>query len=206
MNSDRLFQAGIGIALIGIAWSVWPHAAGGYYSPRNWPPPAYHHGPPILIDRGHWNESTADPDFYALTRLLTWDGYRVSTTRQEFVPELLQTAKVLVISDPLGLTGWLSRFGWRSRASAFDADELQAVREWVQAGGSLLLVADRPAAVDAARPLALALGAPLADRTLSAIGHGRVAVVTKQLADIHNHAVNGRETMLAIMHWLSRAE
>jgi hypothetical protein len=31
MNLDRLFQAGIGIALLGIALTFWPSPAGGYY-------------------------------------------------------------------------------------------------------------------------------------------------------------------------------
>ena len=206
MNLDRLFQAGAGIAIAGVIWCLWPQTAGGYYSPYRWAAPAYRHGPVVLIDRGHWNESAADPHFDALTRVLTGDGYRVSTSRQEFVPELLQTASVLVVSDPLGFTGWLDRFGLHVRGNAFQHDEIESVREWVRAGGSLLLVADRPPAVQAAGPLASALGVPIADETMREVGRGRVAVVTAQLADIHNRTFDARSIMLGIVHWLSRVD
>jgi hypothetical protein len=206
MNLDRLFQTGIGISLIGVVWYAWPQAAGAYYSPYRWGPATYHHGPVVLIDRGHWNESAADPRFDALAQVLKADGYSVSINRQEFVPELLQTAQVLVISDALGFTGWLGRFGTHMRGNTFDAEEVAAVRHWVSAGGSVLLVADSPPAVDAARPLASALGVSLADRTYRQLGRGRVAVVATQLADPHNRAIDSRTTMLGIVHWLSHAE
>jgi hypothetical protein len=206
MNLDRLFQTGIGISLIGVVWCLWPQPAGAYYSPYRWGPATYHHGPVVLIDRGHWNESAADPGFDALARVLAGDGYSISTSRQEFVPELLQTARVLVVSDALGFTGWLGRFGVRTRGNAFHADEVDAVRDWVRAGGSVLLVADRPPAVDAVRPLASALGMSIADRAHRELGRGRVAVITTQLADPHNRAIDSRNTMLEIVHWLSRAE
>jgi hypothetical protein len=206
MILDRLFQAGIGIALIGVIWGAWPQPAGGYYSPYRWGQPTYRHGPAVVIDRGHWNESAADPGFDALTRLLTADGYRVWTSRQEFVPELLQTAKVLVVSDALGFTGWLGRFGYHRRGTVFQSDEIAAVRAWVIGGGSMLLVADRPEAVGATRAVGSALGVPITDRTLREVGRGRVAVITTQLADIRNHEMDSRDTMLGIVHWLSRSE
>src|SRR5579863_7888590 len=206
MNLDRLFQTGIGISLIGVVWCIWPQPAGGYYSPHRWGSATYHHGPVVLIDRGHWNESAADPGFDALARVLTGDGYSVSTSRQEFVPELLQTAKVLVVSDALGFTGWVGRFGVRMKGNAFHADEADAVRNWVIGGGSVLLVADRATAVDAARPLAAALGVSIADKGCRELGRGRVAVITRQLADPHNRAIDSRDIMLGVVHWLSHAE
>jgi hypothetical protein len=145
----------------------------------------------------HQNESPADPRFGALARVLAADGCRISIGRQEFVPELLQTAQVLVVSDALGLTGWLGRFGVHMRANAFHADEVDAVRDWVSAGGS---------AVDAAGPLASALGVSIADRAYRQLGRSRVAVIATQLADPHNRAIEGRDTMLGILHWLSHAE
>jgi hypothetical protein len=99
MNLDRLFQAGFGIVLAGIAWSVWPHPLAGYYSPQRRQGATYRHGSVVLIDLGHWNESAADWHLGALAQLLGWDGYSVATSRQEFMPELLRTAKVLVVPD-----------------------------------------------------------------------------------------------------------
>jgi hypothetical protein len=205
MNLGRLFQAGLGITLIGIVWSVWPHTAGAYYSPQRFTSATYRRGPSVLIDRGHWNESAADPQFNALARVLSSDGYRVTSSRQEIVPELLQTASLLVISDAIGFGGWLQRFGLHTKADAFGADEVEAVRDWVHAGGSLLLIADRPPAVQAARPLAAALGVTLDHWKFLEYGRGRVGVLTRQLADIHDHSVDSRATLLQAMHWLSRA-
>jgi hypothetical protein len=80
------------------------------------------------------------------------------------------------------------------------------VRDWVRAGGSLLLIADRPPALEAARPIAAALGLPAANGASFEFGKGRVVVLTRQLADVRNHTSDSRERLLEIMHWLSDAE
>jgi len=117
----------------------------------------------------------------------------------------LQTAKVLVVSGALGFTGWLGRFGVRMRGTAFHTDEVDAGAIG-SAPGVRCYWSDRPLAVAAVRPLASALGVSTADGSYRELGRGRVAVITKWLADPHNRAIDSRNTMLGIVHWLSHAE
>jgi hypothetical protein len=171
MNLDRMFQAGVALAVWGVVWAVWPQPGEAAYGSLNrHRHSAYRHGPPVMIDRGHWNRSRGDPRFEGLYQLLAGDGYRVSRNRQEFVPELLRTAWVLVIPDALG---WKGALGLHVRAEAFSPAEVRAVRDWVHGGGSLLLIADRPPAGQASQPLASAFGVQLSDGGAPAIRLGR---------------------------------
>jgi hypothetical protein len=170
MNLDRMFQVGVTLAVIGVTWSVWPQPGeAAYNSVKGWRRPAYHHGPAVLLDRGHWNRSTADPGFEGLRQLLARDGYRVSRNHQELVVELLRTTRVLVIADAMGWKGALQSAAHSVgidmclRPQAFAPQEVTAVRDWVNGGGSLLLIADRAPSGEASQALASAFGAHLAD-------------------------------------------
>lgn len=156
-----MFQAGLALAIWGAVWATWPQPGEAAYSSLNRTQrAAYHRGPTVTIDRGHWNLSSADPRFDGLAQLLTWDGYQVSRSRQEIVPELLRTMHVLVIADALG---WKGAIGFRSPPDAFAPEEAEAVRAWVQRGGSLLLIADHAPAAQASQSIAKAFGARLED-------------------------------------------
>ena len=126
----------------------------------------YHLGPRVAIDLGHYNDAAADSRFLALGDLLTWDGYRITRSRQHLVPEYLKEFKVLVIANampyPAGARRVAEAVGLGGLAT-FSADEVEAVRDWVRAGGSLLLITDRPHSGKAAALLAAALGATLHD-------------------------------------------
>ncbi|HTX36878.1 MAG TPA: hypothetical protein VME43_17735, partial [Bryobacteraceae bacterium] len=117
--------------------------------------------PRVAIDLGHFNDSPADSRFLALGDLLTWDGYRVTRSKQYLVPEYLKDLTVLVIGNampyPPGLGRLEEAVGLAGRA-ALAPDEVDAVRNWVRSGGSLLLEADIPASGQAIAPLAAALG------------------------------------------------
>lgn len=171
MNLDRLFQAGVGVAIIGVVMAAWPEPGEAAYGPRNAHyRSAYHVGPQVLIDRGHWNRSAADPRFEGLYQLLAWDGYRVSRNRQEFVPDLLRGVRVLVVADPLGWRGIAQSIGLPLSGSAFSAEEVEAVHAWVNRGGSLLLIADRPPACEASRSLAAGFAVQLGNCSTSDSG------------------------------------
>ena len=159
-----MFQAGVALAIAGVVWSVWPQGDPAFAS-RPWAVwhSTYRHGPAVMIDRGHWNRSGADPRFDGLAQILVFDGYQVSRNRQEFVPDLFRGTWVLVVEDALGWKGALRPAGLNLRADAFAPDEVSAVRDWVYRGGSLLLVADRPPACEASQSLAGAFGVRLAD-------------------------------------------
>ena len=104
MNLDRMFQAGLALAIVGVVWAAWPQPGeAAYSSVTRRGRSAYRRGPAVTIDRGHWNRSSADPRFDGLSQLLAWDGYQVSRKRQEIVPELLKGTRVLVVADALGM-------------------------------------------------------------------------------------------------------
>ncbi len=164
MNLDRMFQAGVAMALAGTVWAVWPLGGSAVYtSPNRVRHSSFRHGPAVLVDRGHWNRSPADPHFEGLIQLLNWDGYTVSRNRQEIVPELLRGTWVLVIADALGWKGAVDIVGLHLPPRAFTPDEVAWVQDWVHRGGALLLIADRPPAAAASQPLAAAFGVTLSD-------------------------------------------
>jgi hypothetical protein len=107
-------------------------------------------GPLVLVDRAHHNFHAGAEQFEQLARLLQADGYRVRGLRERFSATALAGADVLVVVNAVA-----SREDkeWRLPTTpAFGAHEVEAVREWVERGGSLLLIADHmpfPGASDA---------------------------------------------------------
>ena len=91
-----------------------------------------------------------------MARLLTSDGYSVGANQRSFDGrQALDSIDILVVANALGW--WLPR-GARAARSAFTADEIGAVRRWVEQGGALLLVADHYPAGPAAAGLARVFG------------------------------------------------
>ncbi len=158
-----MFQAGVAVAIVGVVWAVWPQSDAVYSSTSRIHHSTYRHGPAVLVDRGHWNRPAADPRLDGLMQLLAFDGYQVSRNRQEFVPELFRGTWVLVVVDAMGWKGALRPLGLHLHADAFSAAEVAAVSDWVNRGGALLLIADRPPAGEASQRLAGAFGARLMD-------------------------------------------
>lgn len=116
-------------------------------------------GPVVLLDEAHTNFHTLDGRYLTFGRLLAQDGFIVRPNRSRFTRALLDSARVLVIAN--ALNGANAR-AWRlPTPSAFDPTEIRAVRDWVRAGGSLLLIADHMPFPGAAGALAEALGVRL---------------------------------------------
>jgi hypothetical protein len=113
--------------------------------------PAYpaDRGPIVLIDEAHNNFHTADGRYLAFARLLRRDGYLVRPNKVPLAMAALDGARILVIANALHER---NRDEWDlPNPSAFSPEEIAAVREWVAAGGSLLLIADHmpfPGAID----------------------------------------------------------
>jgi len=116
--------------------------------------PAYAaNGPRVGIDEAHLNFHTATGNYRPFATLLRADGYRVSSNTARFTREALAAFDVLVIANARGGTGLDALF-----APAFTPEECTAVREWVQTGGSLLLIADHAPFGTAAEALSLQFG------------------------------------------------
>ncbi len=92
-------------------------------------------GPRVAIDEAHRNIHTAAGRYKSFASLITNDGYRVIAGEERFTPQSLARFDVLVVSNALGPNG-------HEESPAFSAEEIGAVRGWVQGGGSLLLIAD----------------------------------------------------------------
>jgi hypothetical protein len=104
-------------------------------------------GPAVVFYEAKANVHTLDDLYLPTGELLAWDGYAVAARTAELTaPEDLVDVAVLVIATP---------------TLAFSASELQLLADWVEAGGSLLAVADHPPLAEGLAPLAAAFGVTL---------------------------------------------
>jgi hypothetical protein len=102
--------------------------------------PAYtKNGPKVLFDEAHNNFHTASGRYKPFADLITNDGYQITPNKQKFSLETLKGYDILVISNALGA----ERMNLPEASNpAFTDQECDAVRDWVKAGGALLLIAD----------------------------------------------------------------
>ncbi len=120
--------------------------------------PAYRvgRGPVVMLDEAHFNFHTAEGRYQPFSELLRRDGYVVKASSLKFSKASLKGGQILVIANPLAernQTDWSL-----PTPSAFSDEEIEAVRDWVKGGGSLLLIADHMPFPGAAEKLALAFG------------------------------------------------
>jgi hypothetical protein len=123
--------------------------------------------PRVVIDQAHHNASSAGLGgrYVPFGRLLEVDGYDVRRGRREFSLSGLDSVQVLVIANASGASkpqlfgiNIPVPAGGRRGDPAFTASEVQAVRAWVEHGGSLLLIADHAPFGAASESLAAAFG------------------------------------------------
>ena len=97
-------------------------------------------GPRVALDEAHFNFHTLDGRYAPFARLLRADGFVVEPMRGPFSEESLSDVDLLVIANALHPR---NEQDWSlPNPSAFTPDEVAAVREWVEGGGALLLIAD----------------------------------------------------------------
>ena len=95
--------------------------------------------PRVLFDEAHNNFHTTTGRYKPFADLISNDGYNVVRNRKPFTKAGLDTFKILVIANALGAED-MDDDG--AEKSAFTEEECDAVRDWVKAGGALLLIAD----------------------------------------------------------------
>lgn len=110
----------------------------------------------VYIDQAHSNFHTKDNRFLPFARLLRQDGYVVKGFESSFTKNDLEKAKILVISNALA-TGSRGPFTTPTK-SAFSKSEVKNVKEWVEKGGSLFLIADHMPFAGASAELGKAFG------------------------------------------------
>jgi hypothetical protein len=127
MTSRLLLAAALGASLAATPALAQEQRVDPNYKPQvDSPAYAPGSGPLVAIDAGHANVHTAGTRYAPFAALLGADGYQVHDVRG-WAPEVLAQNRVLVISN--------------MRRAPSDA-EADALRDWVQKGGSLLLIAD----------------------------------------------------------------
>lgn len=111
--------------------------------------------PVVFIDEAHNNFHTANGRFSAFAKVLASDGYTVKSSTKAFTLVDLEQADILVIANALdaGRQDWTPPF-----RDAFDAKEVQVIKQWVSEGGSLFLIADHIPFPKTAESLSLAFG------------------------------------------------
>ncbi|MGH9799228.1 MAG: DUF4350 domain-containing protein [Blastocatellia bacterium] len=110
----------------------------------------------VLLDEAHFNFHTASGRYQTFADLLRRDGYIVNASTAKFSKDSLKAGKVLVIANALNES---NKDDWSPpNPSAFTDEEVAAVRDWVEAGGSLLLISDHLPFPGAADKLATAFG------------------------------------------------
>ena len=117
--------------------------------------------PRVLFDEAHNNFHTAGGRYKAFADLVTNDGYQVVPNTQKFSAETLAGNDILIIANPLGApveAGFAA-----ANKPAFTDPECEAVREWVNRGGALLLIADHYPVGAAAGNLAKVFGVDMSN-------------------------------------------
>jgi len=111
--------------------------------------------PHVAIEASHHAFHALAGRYAPLAQLLRADGYEVTAREGPLTRESLAGIDVLIIANAMGaaipvLPG--------ARRSPFSDAEMDALRDWVKGGGSLLLVSDHEPMGDANRDLAARFG------------------------------------------------
>ena len=153
-----LLPAALGLLALAAAVAFYVHSNTGQRADRSFDAsvanPAYtERRPKVLFDEAHNNFHTANGRYRPFARLITNDGYEVTANKKVFSGDSLAGYHVLVIANAQGAGDDEQRAN-----SAFTEAECDAVRAWVEAGGSLLLIADHDPMGSAAERLAQRFG------------------------------------------------
>jgi hypothetical protein len=117
--------------------------------------PAYRgSGPVVAIDEAHANFHTSGGQYKPYADLLKNDGYTVKASTRKFEKAAFTGVNVLVVANALSPTASSSNPG----LPAFTEPECDALRDWVRAGGSLLLISDHAPFGSAAESLGKRFG------------------------------------------------
>ncbi len=133
------------LVALGGSTTVIPGFAGGASGPRQGADPAFNaqvvrpayvnRRPRVLFDEAHNNADTSLGRYKPCADLITSDGYRLVPGKRSFSKIALTGYEVLVIVNAAGP-------GSKRDTSPFTEQECDAVRDWVSAGGALLLISD----------------------------------------------------------------
>lgn len=114
--------------------------------------------PTVFFDEGHFNFHSIGTTYAPFAQMLRNEGWTVERSAERFERQSLERAGILVIVNALAAVN-ANVDNWRlPTPSAFTPEEIAAVRDWVEAGGALLLIADHMPFAGAAEELGAAFG------------------------------------------------
>lgn len=113
----------------------------------------------IHFDEAHRNLHTSTGRYAAVTAVAKADGFRVEPGTSAFTKESLPVPGLLLIANARGEE--------KEKDPAFTGEEVAAVVAWVEAGGSLFLIADHNPYGSAAATLAAAFGVKMHDGSVA---------------------------------------
>ena len=118
--------------------------------------PAYKNkkGPLILFDEGHGNPVSLKNLYFSFNKLLSEDGYLLTSAKTEVSKNMLSEAKIYVSVNAMSNP---SHWSLPTR-SAYTSDEIKILNEWVKNGGSLFLITDHFPCGGSVGPLAETFG------------------------------------------------
>lgn len=152
--------------------------------------PAYPHGkgPVVLVDAAHGNWHTIDGRFSMFAELLTNDGYTVRSTESNVSPDSLYGVDIFVIAN--AVKGGEESEWVLPTPPAFAADEIQTVVNWVENGGSLLLIADHMPFPGSVSDLAKAFGVVFLNGfAKKSLSEGGTLTFTKSSGSLLEHPI-----------------
>ena len=144
-------------------------------------------GPVVLIDEAHGNYHTASGRYRPFATLLERDGYVVGRQRAMFSATALDPGTILVIANALAPR---NQEDWSlPTPSAFDPQEIAAIRQWVEEGGSLLLIADHIPFGGAAEALAAAFGVRMTNSYATEPGRNGIFTFRRGDGSLADHPI-----------------
>lgn len=114
-------------------------------------------GPVVMVDIHHHDQDVKEGNYQPFFDLLKSDGLRIQFIDTAFSQSALSVGQILIIIDALSeknIDNWALPV-----YPAFTESEVNAVYEWVKAGGNLLLSADHMPFAESASALAAKFGA-----------------------------------------------
>jgi len=193
----------------GLLWwyvSLWVQQADPAFDASVASPAYREQGPKVLFDQAHFNAHGLHGTYAPFAALLREDGYRLTESARALSRETLNGQDILVLVNARGS----DRSGRRGEP-AFTPGEVEAVYEWVRAGGALLFIADHSPFGSAARPMAERFGIDMDNvDTVDPVHHDTVSgkegflVFSRANALLGSHAIqDGRRPAESIERVLS---
>lgn len=193
---------GILMALGGFVWLLSVPQEGDPNFDEHVAHPAYTTAHPrVYFDEGHWDVALYKP----FANLIRNDGYSVELKKGAVTRAALAGYDVLLLANVLGFKQGVKQIpGVRHylQGDAFSAEECTAIRDWVQEGGSLLLVSDYAPTSKSAGRLSREFGVTMRNGWAvepkshdPATGRWGFLLFTRENGQLLNHAITrGRDS------------